>query len=280
MVIYLVYLATNKINGKRYIGQTRRSLGLRMSGHIAVSKDPIRRSRSVLAQAIHKYGIESFEWVVLRECSTQKEVDAAEREFIDTYGTLSPDGYNLRTGGGPGWIPSEETRKKMSAAKIGVKRSAAARKRQGDATRGKPKTPEHRAAISAGLKGRPLAWAHKIAEARRLNGTRPSEKQLASLARGREMSKLLRESGAIHNRGDKCGNAKLTWEQVRQIRSLYATGSYHQKELGALFGVDQSAIGSITRNRTWKEDCAPSVPRIHSRLSKEQRMILVSGKNE
>jgi hypothetical protein len=43
----------------------------------------------------------------------------------------------------------------------------------------------------------------------------------------------------------------LTWEQVDEIRSLYATGQFSQKTLAEKFGVSQSAISSIIVYQSW-----------------------------
>ncbi len=45
--------------------------------------------------------------------------------------------------------------------------------------------------------------------------------------------------------------AKLTWEQVREIRQLYANGGIYQRELGAMFGVCQSHISDIVLGNVW-----------------------------
>ncbi|NJO48118.1 MAG: hypothetical protein HC840_00215 [Leptolyngbyaceae cyanobacterium RM2_2_4] len=45
-----------------------------------------------------------------------------EKQAIEDYGTLSPNGYNLHSGGNYHSI-SEETRKKMSIVQIGKKQS-------------------------------------------------------------------------------------------------------------------------------------------------------------
>lgn len=47
------------------------------------------------------------------------------------------------------------------------------------------------------------------------------------------------------------GRAKLSEAQVDEIRELYATGSFTQKELAERFGVWQNTIGRIVRHETW-----------------------------
>jgi hypothetical protein len=52
--------------------------------------------------------------------------------------------------------------------------------------------------------------------------------------------------------GEKNGNAKLTENQVKEIRQLYARGSITLKELGMKFGAGLSTIGYIVNHKTWK----------------------------
>lgn len=51
--------------------------------------------------------------------------------------------------------------------------------------------------------------------------------------------------------GENHGNAKLTYENVADIRSKYASGSYLQKELARIFGVSQVTICRIVRGEQW-----------------------------
>ena len=53
-------------------------------------------------------------------------------------------------------------------------------------------------------------------------------------------------------RGEDDGMAKLTESSVREIRSLYATGSFTLKKLAAKFFVDHTNISSIIRRKTWR----------------------------
>jgi len=53
--------------------------------------------------------------------------------------------------------------------------------------------------------------------------------------------------------GENQGAAKLTEIKVSEIRKLYATGKYTQRQLAAQFAVDQKAIWSILTGKTWKQ---------------------------
>jgi len=52
-------------------------------------------------------------------------------------------------------------------------------------------------------------------------------------------------------RGVRNGSAKLSSEQVRQIRALYASGKCTQVELGKRFNVRPDHVGQIVRRELW-----------------------------
>lgn len=52
--------------------------------------------------------------------------------------------------------------------------------------------------------------------------------------------------------GDRNRNSKLNAEAVISIRDMYARGILNQYELADMYGVTQSAIGSVIRNKTWR----------------------------
>lgn len=55
------------------------------------------------------------------------------------------------------------------------------------------------------------------------------------------------------SRGERSYSHKLTWNQVKEIRCLYATGLYLQKQLAVRFLVRPTTIRSIITHKTWKE---------------------------
>ena len=52
-------------------------------------------------------------------------------------------------------------------------------------------------------------------------------------------------------RGEHQGHAKLTWDEVVEVRRLYALGDISQSELARRFGVSQPAIGAVVTYRSW-----------------------------
>ena len=52
-------------------------------------------------------------------------------------------------------------------------------------------------------------------------------------------------------RGERNPSAKLTAEDVREIRQLYASGEHSQRGLARMFGVTQGAIFQMIRRGHW-----------------------------
>lgn len=62
----------------------------------------------------------------------------------------------------------------------------------------------------------------------------------------------MRKKGRSLN-GRRNPNAKLTEDQVREIRHRYMSGGTTQKKLAAAYGVNQSMISKIVRGDNWKK---------------------------
>lgn len=53
-------------------------------------------------------------------------------------------------------------------------------------------------------------------------------------------------------RGEVRYNAKLTWDNAREIRELHRTGEFSQQEIGKKFGVTSGTISFILNNKNWR----------------------------
>ena len=93
-----IYKITNKENQKSYIGQSI-NIDKRVKEHFWKAKLPKERSyNSILHQAIRKYGEDSFSVKIIEECSVE-ELDEKEKYYIKQCNTITPNGYNISTGG-------------------------------------------------------------------------------------------------------------------------------------------------------------------------------------
>lgn len=118
----VIYKITNLKNNKLYIGQALNVVSCKLKwgargrwrSHITESVMHNDQHCRVLNKAIRKYGYHNFKVEVIDEYPIP-ELDEKEIFYIDEFKTLSPTGYNLRTGGAKG-KDSDETRAKKSAA--------------------------------------------------------------------------------------------------------------------------------------------------------------------
>ena len=112
-----IYMTTNLINGKKYIGQ-----------HASSTLDEnYKGSGTLLRKAVCKYGWDNFKVELIEWCSSQEELDEREIYWIKFYDAVNSDEfYNLQTGGTNGSSRrgskmSDETKLRMSNALKGNK---------------------------------------------------------------------------------------------------------------------------------------------------------------
>ena len=162
-----IYLRTNLINGKQYVGQT---IDFKMRERDwKYSKN---YSNGVVDYAKAKYGLDNFQTSILKVCDTQDELDEWEKYYIKELNTKVPNGYNITDGGGGmsgyhmseeakikisnanrGRIFSEEHKKKLALAKIGKQLSEEQKRKIGEKLKDKKLSEEHRRKISEARKG-------------------------------------------------------------------------------------------------------------------------------
>lgn len=113
-----IYITTNLINGKRYIGQKK------------FNKDWnwYKGSGKALKKAFLKYGRENFHKDIVSIAYSKEELDQLEIEWIDNYNAIkSKDFYNMAEGGLGGNTYkkhplTKETKKKISEGNLKHKR--------------------------------------------------------------------------------------------------------------------------------------------------------------
>jgi group I intron endonuclease len=219
----IVYLITNTLNGKTYVGQTTKTARHRWSTHKAAAKLAV--NQYPIARAIRKYGSDNFTFEVLEEPVDFADLDMAERFWIRCYASQHPKGYNLQSGGHKQHKHSEESKRKMSASQ---------RLRP-------PPSQETKDKISAAQKGRlgvPMSDAAKL--------------KISDARTGVPMSEAAKKKLSARYAGGACRFSKLDWEQVRLIRSRRKDG-VKVVDLAVDNNVSIQAIYGIINEDTWIE---------------------------
>ena len=106
-----VYLTTNKINGRRYIGQRYYDTKGKWKLYLGSGK--------ILKDAIKKYGRDNFTVEILENCKTKEILNEKEKYWIKKYNAIFDDSfYNIALGGDGGDVIagySEERRNELKA---------------------------------------------------------------------------------------------------------------------------------------------------------------------
>ena len=129
-----IYLLTNTVNGKRYVGVTSKGVLARWKQHCYTAKC---KAVTYLHRAINKYGKESFTVGHIASALNPTVAVEFERDVIKQY---APE-YNQTNGGEftVGRRVTEETRRKMAEGQKGRKHSAERRQQNGEAIKQKLK---------------------------------------------------------------------------------------------------------------------------------------------
>ena len=129
--MFYIYLVTNKVNGKVYVGKTSRSVAERWENHVKASRS---KRAGYFWRAIRRHGRDAFSVDCIAQTEHEKHANWLESLYIGVSKSYLPEiGYNS-TMGGDG-VPltsaarlahrekmaSKEVRQRMSAVKKGEK---------------------------------------------------------------------------------------------------------------------------------------------------------------
>lgn len=223
----IIYCFTNKINNKKYIGQTVNP-NHRYVQHKSVAfneKDP--SYNTPFHAAIRKYGWENFNYeVLISEIDDFNILNQLEIYYIDKYNTKVPNGYNIQAGGKNAPKPKDsEWRKKLiwAQAKLTEEEVIALRK------------------AYANHESPTLIYKEKYSE--RLN-----YQAFLNIWCGRRYKEIMPE---VFN--DKGRHTKLTKQLAHQIKEERKKTNLSYKKIGEKFGVSSSTVADIIKGRTWKD---------------------------
>ena len=161
-----IYLVTNLINGKKYIGQTQ------------TDDETYYGSGLNILKALKKYSRKNFKREILCHCSTLEELNEKEIYFIDFYDAVNSDMfYNIHPGGlgGPSrkYTQEEKDKHSLSSTKFWL---------------GKKLSEEHKKKLAEAATGRisKLKGIKRPELAEKMKGLKYTEERKEKMAKGRE----------------------------------------------------------------------------------------------
>ena len=89
---HYVYITTNLVNGKQYVGDHSTNK----------LDDNYLGSGALLFKKLNEYKRENFKKEILEFFDTKQEAFNAQEKYINEYKTLVPNGYNISPTGGVG----------------------------------------------------------------------------------------------------------------------------------------------------------------------------------
>lgn len=100
-----IYLVTNEINGKQYVGQS------------VIERNKVGHGK-LITKAYNKHGKENFTYErICSDINNRATLNFIERFWIKVMDCRKPTGYNIEEGGSTKGEVSQETRAKLSAAR-------------------------------------------------------------------------------------------------------------------------------------------------------------------
>ena len=279
-----VYLITNTVNDKKYVGITADTIDKRFRKH--VNDAMLRKNNMVLHKAIRKYGGNSFEVSLLDIAKTHEQLKDLEYHYIKQYEAKVPHGYNLTDGGEGiwGYKFTEEQKNRLSEAHLGQKawnkglgnyHSEETLRRMSESQKGKKtKSPskETRLKIAKALTGskRTDAAKKKMSDAnKRFREDNPevvkriNEKRILTLK-----TKEVRQKMSESHIGQFAWNKGQITPRTITLKALLTRGNkpfgiYRNGELLSEYIIQAECIRDFNLNRTMVSRCLKGKAKSH-----------------
>lgn len=282
-----IYSIANKINGKRYIGQSN-DIEYRWKNHVIDLNNNKHHSQH-LQCSWNKYGQDAFDFSVLEECDCE-ELTAKEQYWMDYFCTTNGKrGYNMRSAGSGGKF-REESKRKMSISRMGplnhmygrtgelhpmfgthpIRKSGVWKHTEetkvkmseqrkittigeGNGFYGKRHSDETKEKLRESSTGRKLSQeaVNKIKKA--LTGLKRTPEQCErnrQAQTGRKKSDATIKKLSILNTGESNGNAKITEEQAIIIINLLLDGKT-SPQVAKETNVPKNIVNKIKNKTSW-----------------------------
>lgn len=248
-----IYKITNIITEMSYIGQSRH-LNSRLTRH------KNGQGVQLISKSIRKHGSDNFIFEILEECDIES-LNEKEQYWIEKFECMSPNGYNLTSGGGQNIIVSEETKKKMSLAQTGKIITDSTKEKLSLINTGKPLTEETKQKISVGCKnmspeskqkrrdsliGRPVSNETRLKISKSNTGRKASKEACENISKALTGKTLTEEHKA--NVSKSLLGRKTPWQSKKIIDS---NGIVYDdaKDAGNKLNISHTTIRNICTGR-------------------------------
>lgn len=220
-----VYTITNRTNGLVYVGSAS-NVGDRWYTH----RGRLRRglhSNPRFQAAWDESGEDAFHFLLVEDISELSDLRAREQVWLDAKQAADPThGYNLMA----------------NARAVGFKFSDEQKARVSAALKGRKKSPEHCAAMSASMRSR---TPEQKAVARERMAA------LGRLGKGVKKKKAHLRKIGLAQRGSKNHMSKLTETDVIEIHWHLAIGEKSKYEIADLYGIAYGTVYGIATGKSW-----------------------------
>lgn len=273
MATGIIYVITNLVNGKYYVGQTTSTLRARWTQHVSDAKN--REGHMYFHRAIRKYGSDAFAVEAVASADSADALNALECSWVIATASYRPEtGYN-RTYGGDNGV-TQEVRERIRQTLTGRKLSPEHRASIRLATRGKSHAAlsvESRAKISASLTGKVRTEESRARQSASSKGKHGAPKSLAhrlalSMAnKGKTLSAETRAKLSVALTG------RLVSKETRDKLSAAFRGRIISQEQRSAISAARIGIKLSTETRA-----KMSASRTGKPLSAEHRQAIIDGK--
>jgi len=201
-----IYLITNKINNKKYVGQSSNTEE-RWYRH---SVDYKRLTDRYLYRAMNKYGFDNFYFEVIEENIPIEYIGEKEIYYIKYFNTKAPNGYNMTDGGEGSFnrVISNETKEKISKSLKGKKLSEETKKKMSVRNQERYKDDSERKKISDSMKNNKQAIEKAVFNIQQYNNSISKEE------------KLINQRKAVAKRSKRIFGQSLTNGEIIMFNSI------------------------------------------------------------
>ncbi len=273
---YTVYMHTNKINNKAYIGITCQDVEDRWQNGLGYLKKNKygEYTQPAFARAIEKYGWDNFEHIIVFKDVNKSDACKYEKQLILLFKTQNRNyGYNISSGGDDGCvgrIVSEETRARLSDAHKG---------KEGP-NKGKSFSDEHKQNLCIAFEHSPNRgdeWRNKLSESHK--GKRASDETKRRISEGHKGHQVSEETRV------KIGNAHrgkaMSKESAEKMGKAHRKEAFVCIETGVVYDCAYTVEVELGIKNV-KRACIPGSGRktaggLHWRLATEEEVLLCAS---